>query len=134
MPKELRLVMPCDLPGRFPLAPRGNLHLVVAGVGIRLQVADVGDVHDVPDPIAEQLKRASKHILEHIRPQIADVGHVIDRRPAAIHPNLHRIGRSEGFDPARAGIEKLQKHLCSPDPRTLTPGGSPSYGGSGELS
>ena len=118
MPKELRLVMPCDLPGRFPLAPCRNLHLVVAAVGIRLQVADIGDVHDVPDPIAEQLERASKHILEHIGPQIADVGHVIDRRPAAIHPNLRRIGGSKGFEPARAGIEELQRHLCLSDPRT----------------
>jgi hypothetical protein len=51
-------------PGHFPPAPRRNLHLVVAGVGIRLQIADIGDVHDMPDTIAKQLERASKHILE----------------------------------------------------------------------
>ena len=37
-----------DLPGALAGAPRAFLHLVFAGVGVRREMADVGDVHHVP--------------------------------------------------------------------------------------
>ena len=49
-----------DFPRRLARAPRALLHLVLAGVGVRREMADVGDVHHVPHAVRRSIRaRAS---------------------------------------------------------------------------
>jgi hypothetical protein len=113
VPKEFVLVVSRDIPGRLPLTTRRNLDLVVTRVGVGLKVADVGDVHYVLDGVAEQPERASENVFKNVRPEVADVGVVINRRSAAIHPNARWVDWQERFNPARSRIENPQSHRRS---------------------
>ena len=65
-------------------AARALLHLVLAGVGVGRQMADVGDVHHVPDAIAVPSQHALQHVLEQERAVVADVLVVVDGRAARV--------------------------------------------------
>ena len=83
-----------DLPRGLAGPPRALLHLVLAGVGVRGQMADVGDVHHVPDAIAVPLEHALQHVLEQEGPVVADVLVVVDGRPAGVQPDFASRGRA----------------------------------------
>jgi hypothetical protein len=87
-----------NLPRRLARAARALLHLVLAGVGIRGQVTDVGDVHDVTHLKAVPAQYALQHIFEQERAEVADVLIVVDGRTARIEPD--RAGRLERLEPA----------------------------------
>ena len=70
-----------DVVGRELLLARRLLHLVVAGVGVALQVADVGDVDDVAHAEAEEAQRAVQEIREQVGAQVAQVLAAVDRGP-----------------------------------------------------
>ena len=59
-------------------------------------IVDVGDVHRLVDMKSKEFERAAKKILEYIGPKIPDMGKIIDRRPAGVHPDFP-IGRRNGF-------------------------------------
>ena len=65
-------------------AARALLHLVLAGVGVGRQVADIGDVHHVPHAIAVPVEHALQRVLEQERSVVADVLEVVDGRSARV--------------------------------------------------
>ena len=66
--------------------PTGALeHLVLAGIGIRGQMAHVGDIHDALDVIPGIAQSLLQHILHDVGAQIADVGKVVHRGTAGVH-------------------------------------------------
>ena len=73
-----------DVPRALPLAPRALLDFVLAAVGVRSEVADIGDVHHMADAVVEEFQRPPQHILEQIGAQVADVRVVIHRRPTRV--------------------------------------------------
>jgi len=66
-------------------ALQGLGHLVLALVGIAHEMADVGDIYDLGDFIAVVFEHPAQRIGEDVRPKIADVGVIVDRRPAVVH-------------------------------------------------
>ncbi len=84
-------------------------------------VVDVGDVADVSDlrlafraipnaSLRQILKQPEQHVEYDHRPRIADMGEVIDRRPAHIHAHVVRIERFENPLLARQRIVEFQFH------------------------
>jgi hypothetical protein len=67
-------------------------------------VVDVGDVHDVGDVEAAKLQESLEQVLEDISPPVADVGIVVDRRPAGVELDLARLDRDELLDLAAEGV------------------------------
>ncbi len=98
-----------DLPRRLAGAARALLHLVLAGVGVGRQVADVGDVHHVPDAVAVPLEHALQQVLEQERAEVADVLVVVDGRAAGVEADfaggLQRLERAQG---ARVVVVEVQ--------------------------
>ena len=91
-------IMRRDLPDRFGLRRRRLLHLVVAGIGVRRQMADIGDVDDVLGRISLPTQHAAQRIGEQEGAHVADMLVIVDRRPAGVEPHLARIDRGEAFD------------------------------------
>jgi len=72
---------------RLGQTPPCHGHLVfAAAVGIRVvgHVADVRDVHHVLHAMARELERAPQQVRVQERPEVADMGVVVDRRTAGI--------------------------------------------------
>ncbi len=65
-------------------------HLVLAGVPVRGEVADVGYIHNALYVVAEEAEVLFQHVLHDIAPQISDMCKVVHRRAAGVH--LHDIG------------------------------------------
>lgn len=66
----------------------------------RPRCAHIGDVRR-PVGVAQQ---AVEHVENDHRPGVADMGEVVDRRPADIHPHMGRIDRHEVLLGARAAV------------------------------
>ncbi len=75
-------------------------------------VVDVGDVADVSDVrlAVEMAQQPVQHVEHDHRPRIADMGEVVDRRPAHIHAHVARIERRKRPLLARQRIVELQFH------------------------
>ena len=56
-------------------------------------------------------QQAIEHVEDDDRPRIADMGEVVDRRPAHIHAHVLRIDRREDFLLARKRIVERESHL-----------------------
>jgi hypothetical protein len=92
--------------------------LVERQVGVLLRraridlVVDVGDVADVGDVVlaVDVPLQAEQHVEYDHRPRVADMGEVIDRRPAHIHADIRRIERRECTFLARQRIVEFQVH------------------------
>ena len=84
----------------------------LAVVGRRLDdlVVHVGDVADVGHRGVEALQQPVEHVEHHHRPGIADVGEVIDRRPADIEPDPTRLQRFETILAARESVVNIEGH------------------------
>ncbi len=83
---------------RLQLLEAGFLgDLVLAVVGVVLQMADVGDVADIPDLIAEMFQIAEKEIESDRRTGVPQMGIAINGRPANIHPHVRGMERDERF-------------------------------------
>ena len=77
-------------------------------------VADVSDVHDVPDFVAVAFQHAAQHIGEQEAAEVADVTIIPDGWTAVIKPGLALLHRAKLFDAAGECVAKL-KHsviLC----------------------
>ena len=89
---------------------------VARGAGVDL-VVDVGDVARVDDVrlAVEPPQQPEQHVEDDDRPRVADMGEVVDRRPADIHAHRARIERGELGLAARQRIVKSERgrHLGS---------------------
>ena len=92
--------------GKIPRRPRVDL------------VVDVGDVADVGDVLrpVEVAQQAEQHVEHDHRAGVADVGEVVDGRPAHVHADIVRIDRRELFLLPRQGVIKFQRQS---EPRQL---------------
>jgi hypothetical protein len=102
-----------DVPGRAAGAPASLFHLVFAAVGIGGQVADVGDVDDVPHLDAVQLEHAAQRVAEQVGAQVADVGVVVDGRAAGVQAGAAGIQGVERAQAALVGVVQHQAHRGS---------------------
>jgi len=94
-------VMRGDVPDRLGRGAGGGFHLVVAGVGVGGQMADIGDVDDMGERIALPGQRAAQRVGEDIGAQVADVGVIVDRRAARINADAPGgVERREAFEAA----------------------------------
>ena len=105
------LVMLGDVPDRLRLARRHFLHLVLARVGIIGEMADIGDVDDVGELQPLPRKRAPQHIGKDIGAHIADVGVVIDRRPAGVDARLAGVDGREHLGLPGERVEQLERRI-----------------------
>ena len=99
-----------DLPGGLAGAPAALLHLVLAGVAVGREMADVGDVHHVLHRKAVPLEHATQRVDEHERPEVADVLIVVDGRAARIEADIAiGVQRHEGAQRARVVVVERQR-------------------------
>ena len=96
-----------DLPGGLPGAPRARLDLVLPRIGIRREVPDVGDVHDVLHRVAVERQQPAEHVLEEVGPQVPDVRVVIDGGAAGVQAHLPVAERLELAHRARPRVVEL---------------------------
>ncbi len=71
-----------------------NAALGRARIDLVVDVGDVADIFDMLLPV-EMAEQAKQHVEHDHRPRIADMGEIIDRRPAHIHAHPRRIDRHE---------------------------------------
>ena len=67
-----------------------------AVINLVVDIRDVADISHMSLAI-EMPQQAKQHIKHNHRTGIADMGKVIDRRAADIHPHIRRIDRREGL-------------------------------------
>ena len=81
-------------------------------------VVDVGDVADVGDMLGavEMAQQPVQHVEHDHRPRVADMGEVVDRRPADIHAHARGIDRGKHPFFARQRIVELQFHRLATIP------------------
>ena len=103
-----------DLPRRTAGAARARFHLVFAGVCVRRQMTDVGDVHHMPDAIAVPLENALQDVLEEKSAEVADVLVVVHRRPAGVETDLRGLQRREHAQAAGEIVVERERsrHRC----------------------
>ena len=63
-------------------------------------VVDVGQVHDPRHAQAAVAQVADEEVGEQERPEVADVGRAVDRRPAAVDPDVAGLERLERLEVA----------------------------------
>ena len=78
-------------------------------------VVDVGDVADIADMVraVDVPQQAEQHVEHDHRASVADMGKVVDRGPADIHPHMGRIERPERLLVLRQGIVETEFHRSS---------------------
>ncbi len=115
-------IMARDVPDRPGGGPGRLFQLVLARIGIIGKVADIGDVDHMGEFVALERERAAQHVGKDIGAHVADVGVVVDRRPARIDPRLARMHRHERLGPSGQAVEQGQRRgvwlhgrmLCQP--------------------
>ena len=88
---------------------RAERHALLAGGGDR-PVVHVGQVHDVEDLVAAGLEPAPQQVLEEERPEVPDVGVVVDRGPAGVQRDPPRLQGDERLDAAGEGVVEAEGH------------------------
>jgi len=86
-----------------------NRLAALLGPGVDL-VVDVGDVAHIDDFGIKPPQQAEQHVEHDDRTGIADMGAVINRRAADIHPDFGGVEGNEGFLAAGQGIVKRKGH------------------------
>ncbi len=80
------------------------------GIDLVVHVRDVADIGDMVRPV-DVPQQPVQHVEDDDRPGIADMGEVIDRRAADIHPHIGRIDGLEGLLAAGQRVVELQRHM-----------------------
>ena len=81
--------------------------IIARGAGVDL-VVDVGDVADIGDVLGaiDVAEQAEQHVEHDDRAGVADMGEVVDRRPAHVHAHVVGIDRHElGLLPRQRVVE-----------------------------
>jgi hypothetical protein len=73
-------------------------------------VVDVGDVAGIGDARIKPLQQAIEHVEHDNGPRVADMGTVVDRGPAHVHPHVGGIERSKWLLPPGQGVVKGERH------------------------
>ena len=81
-------------------------------------VVDVGDVHDPRDAQAAVAEVADEQVGVEEAPEVADVGRAVDRRPAAVDPDVARLERLER--PRLAGQRVVEPDVIRAAPAIAT--------------
>ncbi len=78
-------------------------------------VVDVGDVARIDHVVraVDLAKQAEQHVEHDHRPGVADMGVVVDRRPADIEAHRRRIDRRERLLASGQGVVEAQRHRTS---------------------
>ena len=87
-----------DLHDGFMLTLRALEHLILAGIRVTCQMADVRDVHGAAHIVAYVAQELFKHVLADIAAQVADMSKVVDGRAAGIHIDAVAVDRHELID------------------------------------
>ena len=103
--------MSCMVDGGVAVGDDVDVDAFLGGLGVDL-VVHVRDVAGVDHGLlaVETAQHPEQHVEHHHRAGIADVGVVVDGRPAHIHRHPLRIGRLEGLLLARQGVVQLEGH------------------------
>ena len=119
---ELRLGLLGDAPDRLVQRQTG---IILRGARVDL-VVDVGDVADIGDVLrpVDVTEQPKQHVEHDDGARIADMGEVVDRRPAHIHAHVGGIERLEDLLLAGERVVKLKRH--GPSPFGLRPAGRSS--------
>src|SRR5690606_5174179 len=87
-------------------------------------VVHVGVVADDGHLVARSLEPTGDGVEGHVGPRVAQVAHVVDRRPADVHADLARLEGDEFFLAVGQGVEQPLRHPSPfrPDqgPRAIT--------------
>ena len=86
-----------DFPGAAAFALGAFFHFVFAHVPVAGQVAHIGNIHDMLNPVSVVQQDPLQNIFKNIGAQVADVGIVINGRPAGVKPDLPFAQRDEFF-------------------------------------
>ena len=95
-----------DTVGLFGEFADGDSAFGGAGVDLVVHVGDVADISDMIRAISFA-QQAKKHVEDDQGPGVADMGEVIDRRPANIEPHIAGVERRENFPLAGERVVKL---------------------------
>ncbi len=87
----------------------GQLHAGGVRAAYRL-VIDVREVHDLADLPAVELDRPAQNILEYVGAEVADVGVVVNGRPARVHADFTAVQRRELLFAPRQRIHHFHAH------------------------
>ena len=89
-----------------------QVRILARGARVDL-VFDVGDVADVGDMVGavDVAQEPEQHVEHDHRPGVADMGEVIDRRPADIETHRLRVDRREILLAAGEGVVETQPRL-----------------------
>ena len=75
-------------------------------------VVDVGEVHDPRHAQAAVAQVADQEVREQEGPEVADVGRAVDRRAAAVDPDVAGLERLEGAGLARERVLQADRHAA----------------------
>ena len=105
---ELRLGLLGDLADRLV---QRQVRIVLRGARVDL-VVHVGDVADIGDMLGavDVPQQTEQHVEDDDGPRIADMGVVVDRRPAHIEAHMRRIEGPKRLLPAGERIVKRKRH------------------------
>jgi hypothetical protein len=96
------------------------------GVDLVVHVGDVGRIDHRVVAVAPP-QQAEQHVEHHHRPEIADVGVVVDRRPTDIHRHPPLVAGDKGPLFAGHGVVKAQGHGATTDVTVAGNGVRPIY-------
>ena len=102
---ERRGVVRGDVPDALGLGFRRRFHLVVAGIGVAGQMADIGDVDDVGEGVPLPRQHPAQRVGEDISAQVSEMGVIVDRGAAGIDADAFGgIERLERLEAAGEGV------------------------------
>jgi len=82
---------------------------VLAGI-LDETVIDVGEVHDMGDPIESALQPPSQHVLEQECSEVTDMGPVPHRGSAGVDADVSRLKRFDRLQPPAQGVVESHRH------------------------
>jgi hypothetical protein len=93
-----------DFQDAFPPFPGAFYHFIVAFVIIPGKVPHIGDVHDMGYAETGAAQGPDQNIMDHIGPEVSNVGIIIHSGPAAVKTDLIPVDRLEDLQFPAQGI------------------------------
>ena len=99
-----------NFPDGLPFFACTFFELVLAGVGVGSEMADVGEIKHAIGGIVVGEEGAEEEIPVKIGREVAEVGGGIDGGAAGVNRDARGVFGRESFEGARGGIEKTKGH------------------------